>query len=77
MIVSFNEAYSVSMKLEQIICLDCFWMRNYFSFIERLSLNESEFQMDYVSTLLAADEYLQKQQPAVVLLVGNAGRVCS
>jgi len=31
-------------------------------------LNESEFQMDYVSSLLSADEYLQKEEPAVVIL---------
>ena len=31
-------------------------------------LNESQFQMDYVNNLLSADEYLQKQEPAVVIL---------
>jgi len=31
-------------------------------------LNESQFQMDYVSSLLSADEYLQKEEPAVVIL---------
>jgi len=31
-------------------------------------LNESQFQMDYVNSLLSADEYLQKQEPAVVIL---------
>ena len=31
-------------------------------------LNETGFQMDYVSNLLAADEYLQKHEPAIVIL---------
>ena len=31
-------------------------------------LNESQFQMDYVNSLLSADEYLQKEEPAVVIL---------
>ena len=31
-------------------------------------LNESEFQLDYVNSLLSADEYLQKQEPAAVIL---------
>jgi len=31
-------------------------------------LNGSEFQMDYVNSLLSADEFLQKQQPEVVIL---------
>ena len=31
-------------------------------------LNESEFQLDYVSNLLSADEYLQQQEPSAVIL---------
>jgi two-component system OmpR family response regulator len=31
-------------------------------------LNESQFQMDYAYSLLSADEYLQKHEPAVVIL---------
>jgi len=31
-------------------------------------LNETGFQMDYVSSLLSADEYLQQHKPAVVIL---------
>lgn len=31
-------------------------------------LNEKQFQLDYVSSLLAADEYLKNQQPALVIL---------
>lgn len=31
-------------------------------------LNESEFQMDYVNSLLSADEYLKKQEPSLVIL---------
>ncbi|MEP7376416.1 MAG: response regulator [Chitinophagaceae bacterium] len=31
-------------------------------------LNDRELQMDYVSDLLSADEYLQKEQPAVIIL---------
>ena len=33
-----------------------------------LILSERNFELDYVSNLLAADEYLQKQQPAVIIL---------
>jgi two-component system, OmpR family, response regulator len=31
-------------------------------------LNESEFQMDYVNSLLSADEYLKQQEPSLVIL---------
>jgi len=31
-------------------------------------LNESQFQMDYANSLLSADEYLQKHEPAIVIL---------
>ena len=31
-------------------------------------LTERKFDMDYVHNLLSADEYLEKQQPAVVIL---------
>ena len=31
-------------------------------------LNERKFQLDYVNNLLAADEYLQKQKPSVIIL---------
>ena len=31
-------------------------------------LNEGKFQLDYVNSLLSAEEYLQKQQPSVILL---------
>jgi len=31
-------------------------------------LNERKFQLDYVNSLLSADEYLQKQEPSVILL---------
>jgi len=31
-------------------------------------LNEKKVQLDYVSTLLAADEYLQKHTPSIVIL---------
>ena len=31
-------------------------------------LNERKFQLDYVNTLLAADEYLQKHNPSVIIL---------
>ena len=33
-----------------------------------LILNERNFELDYVSNLLAADEYLEKEQPAVIIL---------
>ena len=33
-----------------------------------LILNERNFELDYVSNLLSADEYLQKQQPSVIIL---------
>ena len=33
-----------------------------------LILNERNFELDYVSNLLSADEYLEKQQPAVIIL---------
>ena len=31
-------------------------------------LQERKFQMDYVSNLLSADEYLQKQEPSAIIL---------
>jgi DNA-binding response OmpR family regulator len=31
-------------------------------------LNERKLQVDYVNSLLSADEYLQKQQPSMILL---------
>ena len=31
-------------------------------------LNEKDFELDYVSNLLSADEYLQKEEPSVVIL---------
>jgi DNA-binding response OmpR family regulator len=31
-------------------------------------LADKDFQLDYVNSLLTADEYLQKQQPALILL---------
>src|SRR5687767_9033871 len=31
-------------------------------------LNEGKIQMDYVNNLLAADEYLQKQEPSIIIL---------
>ncbi len=33
-----------------------------------LVLFEENFQLDFVSSLLSADEYLQKQQPSVIVL---------
>ena len=33
-----------------------------------LVLSGRELEMDYVNTLLAADEYLQKNQPSIILL---------
>lgn len=33
-----------------------------------LVLSGRELEMDYVNTLLAADEYLQKKQPSIILL---------
>ena len=31
-------------------------------------LNEKDFELDYVSNLLSADEYLQKEKPSVIIL---------
>ena len=31
-------------------------------------LNEKRIQLDYVNTLLAADEYLQKHKPSIIIL---------
>ena len=31
-------------------------------------LNEKNFQLDYVNNLLSADEYLQQQEPSLILL---------
>ena len=33
-----------------------------------LILNDRNFQLDYVDSLLSADEYLQKQEPSVIIL---------
>ena len=33
-----------------------------------LVLSERQFKMDYVNTLLAADEYLQKNKPSLIIL---------
>ena len=31
-------------------------------------VNEKDFELDYVSNLLSADEYLQKDEPSVIIL---------
>ena len=31
-------------------------------------LNEKEFQLDYVNSILSADEYLEKNKPSVIIL---------
>ena len=31
-------------------------------------LNENDFELDYVKNLSSADEYLQKEQPSVIIL---------
>ena len=31
-------------------------------------LNETDFQLDYVNNLLSAEEYLQQQEPSIVVL---------
>ena len=33
-----------------------------------MMLNEKNFELDYVSNLLSADEYLQKEEPSVIIL---------
>ena len=33
-----------------------------------LILSEKDFELDYVNNLLSADEYLQKEQPSVIIL---------
>lgn len=33
-----------------------------------LMLSERDFELDYVNDLLSADEYLEKQQPSVIIL---------
>jgi DNA-binding response OmpR family regulator len=33
-----------------------------------MMLNEKKFQLDYVSDLVSADEYLQKEEPSVIIL---------
>jgi len=38
------------------------------SLVLDMILNERNLQLDYVNTLLSADEYLQKQQPSVMIL---------
>lgn len=38
------------------------------SLVLDMILNERKFQLDYVNSLLSADEYLQKQEPSVIIL---------
>lgn len=38
------------------------------SLVLDMILNERNLQLDYVNNLLSADEYLQKQQPSVIIL---------
>jgi len=38
------------------------------SLVLDMILNEKKFQLDYVNNLLSAEEYLQKQEPSVILL---------
>ena len=38
------------------------------SLVLDMVLNERKFELDYVNNLLAADEYLQKQEPSVIIL---------
>jgi DNA-binding response OmpR family regulator len=38
------------------------------SLVFDMILNERKLQLDYVNTLLAADEYLQKKQPSLIIL---------
>jgi DNA-binding response OmpR family regulator len=33
-----------------------------------IMLNEKNFELDYVNNLLSADEYLQKEEPSVIIL---------
>ena len=33
-----------------------------------IALNDTNFQLDYVNNLTSADEYLQQQEPSIVLL---------
>jgi len=33
-----------------------------------MMLNEKSFELDYVNNLLSADEYLQKEEPSVIIL---------
>jgi len=33
-----------------------------------MMLNEKQFELDYVSNLVSADEYLQKEEPSVIIL---------
>jgi len=33
-----------------------------------MMLNEKKFELDYVNNLLSADEYLQKEEPSVIIL---------
>jgi len=33
-----------------------------------MMLNEKKFELDYVSNLVSADEYLQKEEPSVIIL---------
>jgi DNA-binding response OmpR family regulator len=37
-------------------------------FLLNVLLNGDELELDHVNSLLAADEYLQKEQPAVIIL---------
>ena len=38
------------------------------SLVLDMVLNERKFKLDYVNNLLSADEYLQKQEPSVIIL---------
>ena len=38
------------------------------SLVLDMILNEKKFQVDYVNNLLSAEEYLQKQEPSVIIL---------
>ena len=33
-----------------------------------MMLNENKFELDYVNNLLSADEYLQKEEPSIIIL---------
>jgi two-component system, OmpR family, response regulator len=38
------------------------------SLVLDMILNERKFQIDYVNNLLAAEEYLQKEEPTIIIL---------